>query len=437
MKKLIILSVLCFFIKNAFAQAPKGTAALDKTGGWIFYDWSNSNKIMYNPLGSDDGFPKIVYFASSTPYSITPTLKEKLIQLKDIVKTAYPKPQGFSFLYKIDAIAKERKYDEPRSIVFACDPHGIENDGKGGLTTINIAQSQGNEKFAGARPPGYLGLFSVVINGMYGNGGGGGFGMYDFFNKLTAFDDLLKTKVIPNVSGVYMMPPKNNFDEAINPFSEKNVIPPSALIVNKADNYFVFRNLHNIEKNADGYYTGTIMNKIIITKNNKLPYQTLKRGVYLEILKQYYLAYNTKFNQTSEQSKKREQGELKIIEKLMEINENDLTKPATINPIYKDFYKGLSFFTTNKKGYEELQTDALKNFFIDDVDKGYTPCKKIKYYTGFKDEEWQTLMVNWIYEIPLTNNPKDQNHISNDQKSFYQAIKNNLDWDKLAGLLSK
>ena len=429
MKKIILLFTLICTVLTGFAQAPKGTAALDKTGGWIFYDWRNSNKILYNPLGTDENFPNIVYKGILTPYTVSPTLKEKLTQLRDIVKTAYPKPQGFSFLYSFEAIAQEKLSDQPRPIYFKCDPHGIENDGNGGLNTINIASAQGDERYAGEKPPGYLGLFSMSINSVHYN-------LYDFFPRLTNFDEVLKAKLVPNVSAVYMMPPKNNFATAILDANDKSITTPSALIGNKADNYFVFRHLHDIKKNNDGYFVGTIMNNIILTNKNKMPYQVLKRKTFLALLKLYYSNYNEKYKRTTNGTIKTEADwQLEIIEKLEELNASDLDKPATLYAEHKNIHKDLWIYWHDKKGNPLLQIEKLRNIFTTDPDNGYSICKKIKYYDSPNDEDFQTIQVNWLYEIPLSNNPKAATHISNDSKSFYQAIKNNFDWDKLYRLL--
>jgi hypothetical protein len=447
LKKILILIIICTFnclVVNLNAQQPKGTPALDKTGGWIFNDWGNSNNVFYNPMGpGDNNFPKITFWGATGNMMPTGVLKEKITAIRDVFKAAYPNPQGCSMLYSLKA-AKEKINSSPRFIMLSIDAHGIEHDGKGGLNTLNIASTQGDNKYGGNQPS-YDGLLSVCINKIPHDN------MYGFFTKQTQFDEVLKTKPIPNLSGVYLMPPQNNFNEAGQYFSLKNLPLPNATIGNKADDYIVYRNME--------YYThpqyGIIekhMDKIILTSYGKLPYKPIKRKEFLALLvldiafkKQQFINnyesdksekntsqidnYNNNINKFNLQES--------FVKKVEEYYKNDLDKNATISIAHKNIVKDLSYYTINSRNYNELKLDVIKDIFISDSTKGYTPCKFIKYYKSDKDEDIQSIMVNWFYEIPVTNNSNYKEHPAIDSRSWYYAIKNNLDWSKLQELLMK
>jgi hypothetical protein len=77
----------------------------------------------------------------------------------------------------------------------------------------------------------------------------------------------------------------------------------------------------------------------------------------------------------------------------------------------------------------------LRAVFIDDINKGYTPSRLVRYYKSNKEEDIQTIMVNWFFELPAPNNPNRAEHPSLDPRSLYQAIKTRLDWGRLEKLL--
>jgi hypothetical protein len=446
MKKLILLFVVCMFAGNVFAQPAKGMPALDKTGGWVFNDWGNSNNIIYNPLGpGDKNFPKITFFGATGSLVPDAALKEKLTQLRDIFKEAYPNPQGHSILYQLSA-AKEKLPGNPRFISMAMFAKGIENDGKGGLTQMNIASTQGDRKFGGDEPN-YDGLISVFINKIPADNG------FDFFPKQTRFDEVLKTKQIPNLSGVYLRPPLNNFAEAGKYRREKDLPLPTDKAVYTADNCVVFRHMEYFDSRDYGLVERH-MDKIILTNYKKLPFSSLTRKDFLMLLliykkqeidklKSYFEGEKAKrtlekseidrFNQTLED----DNAQIEIINKLTEINQNSLQKPAILSVEHKNIINDLSSYTIDKNNRRELKLGVLKDVFIDDYKIGYTPSRFTKYYKSDKDEDFQSIMVNWYYEIPVANNPKYKNHPSLDNRSLYMAMKTKFDWAKLASLLTK
>jgi hypothetical protein len=439
---LIIIGTLNCLVTNA--QQLKGTAALDKTGGWIFNDWGNSNNVFYNPMGpGDNNFPKITFFGATGNMMPTGVLKEKITAIRDIFKAAYPNPQGCSMLYSLKA-AKEKTNNDPRFIMLSIDAHGIEHDGKGGLAALNIASHQGDNKYGGDQPS-YDGLLSVCINKIPHENS------YGFFTKQTQFDEVLKTKQIPNLSGVYLMPPQNNFSEAGQYFSPKNLPLPNAAIGNKADDYIVYRSME-YENHPQHGIVERHMDKIILTPHGKLPYKPIKRKEFLALLI-LDIAFKKQQLITNYESDKSEKTTSQItnynnnissynwqetfVKKIEDYYKNDLDKNATISAVHKNIVKDLSYYTINSRNYNELKLDVIKDIFISDSTKGYTLCKFIKYYKSANDEDIQSIMVNWYYEIPVANNPNYKEHPAIDSRSWYQAIKNKLDWSKLQALLTK
>jgi hypothetical protein len=431
MKQIISIFCLIFLAGNVIAQPTKGTPALDKTGGWI-YIGSMGNQFSFDPVKPNDtGFPTM-NFPAGGGMKPNPLLAEKLVKLRNIIKEAYPNPQGTSIIYGLSAM-KDKKPEDPRFVWFYLNGHGLENDGKGGLSQMNLASAQGDTKFTDDQPD-YNGLFSVYINKIpYDE-------VYSFFQKQKQFDEILKTKQIPNVSGIYMMPPKNNFAEEAESTYFKNLKIPQPKIGNEADKFTVFRFVRYFDDTKYGMVERH-MDKIIMNSYGKLPYKPLTRKEFIAVLK---LHLETKLEKLKTQtgknsSKNIENGinEIAAIEKLRELNQNSLDKPAILDVKHRKIVDQVWAYANNSKNYPELQIGKLKEVFIDDLDIGYTPCKLIQYYKSPKDEDIQSIMVNWYYEIPVGNNPNFDKHPSQDNRSFYQAMKNKLRWDKLESLLTR
>ncbi len=443
----ILLCLLCAFVGNVFAQT-KDSPNYDKTGGWIHYAPKDSYLHLHNPLGPGDaGYPSIE-FSVGSKYTINKALSDKLIILRNVFKDAYPNPQGACITYSLNTIGKEKPADIPRFIYLRINAYQLENDGKGGLNQLNVANDVPG-KFTG-KPQNYDGLLSVFINKIPADDD------YGLFRKLKQFDEILKTKQIHNVSGVYMMPPQNNFEETAAYNSAgvyKNMTVPSGENVDADLNkYTVFRFVSYA--NEEYGVVERHMDKIIMTSYNKLPYKPLTRGEFIEILLLKHKTALHKFKNDNEKEEVQKQmnekaknlylknlqrfeNEIQAIEKLKELNQNDLQKPATLSVANKNIVNDLYGYAYNSKNYAELQTQKLKDIFIDNLKNGYTLCKLIKYYQSAKDEDIQSIMVNWYYELPVANNPKFNEHPNIDNRSMYQAIKNKLDWAKLEGVLMK
>ncbi len=445
MKKIILLSFLIaptfLGMGNILAQ-PKGSPNYDKTGGWVHYTSTTDLKYQ-NPLGPGDaGYPSIK-FADGSKYAANKVFSDKLIALRNIFKEAYPNPQGACITYNLKTNSKEKPADVPRFFSFYLNAFQLQNDGVGGLKQLDVAND--NPGMYTGVPPNYDGLFSVFINQIPHDE------QYGFFEKQKQFDEILKTKQIPNVSGIYMMPPQNNFQEKASYNTAavyKNMAIPKADNANsELDKYTVFR---FVEYFNDGKY-GLVerhMDKIIMTSYNKLPYKPLTRKEFISVLQLQQQTQLTKFkqqkipdNQKDKDLYKRDllqyENILKALDKLLELNQNDLDKPASLQIAHKNIVNDLYGYAYNSKNYPELQINKLQSVFTEEIKNAYTPCKLIKYYKSSKDEDLQTIMINWYYELPVGNNPKANEHPSMDSRSFYMAIKNKLDWSKLDALLMK
>jgi hypothetical protein len=279
MKKIILICITFIFgIGNTFAQPAKGMPALDKTGSRLFFDSRNSGFRTFNPLGQGDkNFPVMTTTVAEHLMPNT-VLSQKLTKLRDIFQASYPNSQGHSIIYRIRA-NKDKFFDNPRVLQFSMDPHGPENDGKGGLEPLNAEKSQGDTKFTGS-PPSYAGLLWVGINNIATEDGEA------FFEKYTQYDAILKTKKIPNISGIYLRPPHDNFTEQ-NKTAYPKTHPPDKFIGNRADNYLVFRSVkfYNdpkyglLEKHFD---------RIILTNYKTLPYKPLTRKEFIAVLQLFY-----------------------------------------------------------------------------------------------------------------------------------------------------
>ena len=150
MRRFLIACLSLVWMAGALAQPAKGTAALDKTGGWLFFNSRNSNFRVFDALGpGDPSFPEITNSSPHGSFKPDDALKDKLTQLRDIFKAAYPNPQGHSIVYSISTRG-EKSAEFPRPLTFKIYSHGLEHDGKGGLTPLNLESSQGDQRFAGS-----------------------------------------------------------------------------------------------------------------------------------------------------------------------------------------------------------------------------------------------------------------------------------------------
>lgn len=100
-KSVIILCVLCAFLGNLFAQ-PNANAL--KYGGWVFLN----GKEVYDHFKGGDKFPPstLANTALTSGYAITPKMQNKVTQLIQAFKDAYPKPYLESMMFDLRAIKK-------------------------------------------------------------------------------------------------------------------------------------------------------------------------------------------------------------------------------------------------------------------------------------------------------------------------------------------
>lgn len=446
MKKTILLSVLCAFVVSLKAQPPKGNA-VNETGTWVCINGYDSENILYDPFGSGKPFPMIAEIGGKTTKP-SEKLKEKLLALRKIFMDAYPKPQGYSVLYSIDKLTKQEKENaKANTLYFTIGGFGLKYDGKGGYQKINLAANdQGDMRYGGG--------LKIAINDIAPDYVTGLFAKADLLCKFLESD---KTAVIKNV---FLLPPSTNFtEEAGNGYIKKENIP-NEKIGNAADKYIVFRNVL-YHKSADELKTlETHTEKIIMTYNGKLPYEPLTRAEFLAILEAYTKYQKQKAVDYFEKDKAKgilSENEIKdfntrrlnefdvninTVLKLKEIYKNSLDKPATVKPEDKNILNGyLSRYTSGKIGNIRnaigVFPEKLTNIFIDEKTMGYTACKEVPFYTSTNPEVFQSIVIGWKYQLPAKYNPDYNNHPNNDKRSFTYAIMNNLDWDKIASLLTK
>jgi hypothetical protein len=445
MKKIILLCSLCSFIGNLVAQPPKGNA-VNETGAWVCINGYDSENTLYDPFGPGKLYPLIAEIGGKTTKP-SEKLKEKLLALRKIFMDAYPKPQGYSVLYSIGKLTKQEKENaKANTLYFTLGGSGLKYDGKGGYQKINLmANDQGDMRYSGG--------LKITINDISPDYVTGLFAKSDLLCKFLETD---KTAAIKNV---FLLPPSTNFtEESGNGYIKKENIPAEK-IGNAADKYIVYRNIQ-YHKSSDELKTlETHTEKIIMTYNGKLPYEPLTRAEFLIILEAYTKNQKQKAVDYFEQDKAKgnvtanqiKDFNTRLIEldanittviKLREIYKNSLDKPATVKPEDKNILNGyLSRYTSGKIGDIRnaigVFPEKLSNIFIEDKTKGYTACKEVPFYTSTNPEIFQSIVIAWKYQLPAKYNSDYNNHPNNDKRSFTYAIMNNLDWDKIASLLTK
>ena len=438
----LLLAAPAISATQSFAQTKAGEAMLDATGGWIHYLSNNSSYRVYNHLGPGDaGFPTMSIFGGLGTAAPNAALAAKLKTLQAIFQSACPKPQGHCLTYGIST-RKDVPESQPRFVIFSINAKGLESDGKGGVAPINVAASQGSTRFAG-KAPNYDGLVSVVLNDVSPKP------EYKFFTRLTQFDALLATKAIPNMSGVYLRPPSVVNTRTTGPGQP---LPASlqALVDSKTVHVFSYTHI------GDGYDMGSKveqhMQKIILSSYARMPYVPIRRGALLELLKLQTLHEAQQFQtrhdadlakggltakQISDRAEVFHRYDLdqQVIAKLTELNATQAELPAILRSSEVGILTGLNPYWRDDRGRESINLARMNDVFIDDPLQGYTPCRRVRTYRSTKEEDIQTLMVNWYYELPVAGSPKAAEHPNLDPRSLHASLGKNLAWDQLANLV--
>jgi hypothetical protein len=418
MKKIILLLyVLCDFTVNTNAQTetPAFKDCLQKAiyaeGEWM--------QDAQNP------YPSV--WGNGHGTKLNAATNAKLLELRKILFEAYPKPKGTHCRYDMWYGRKMKFVKAPQALLFHtmfC-PLQCKEDG-----TID---KKFNVEIA------YYGI-KFYINTLEGQ-------LFDRIDDLSKGIDTTKVK---NLRNIFLIPPRNNFDE-VNASRSKAAAIKKEDFGNVIDKYFVYRNINEGYANPSSNYTDIYQETVVLTYNGKFPYIPLNRTEFFAVLEMYLQSEKTKYNGfiTDYENRKPESYEENVVgfkksiatvekkyealKKLRDYFKDELDKPAIVSNYYKY--------------YSAVINDAVDNFekvkkcFTDDAKKGYTYAKLDKtFFKSDKPEDWQIITAVWYTWKFAGSHPSNnikENTLPYITDGVTDAMENKMDWDKLASLLIK
>ena len=256
---------------------------------------------------------------------------------------------------------------------------------------------------------------------------------------------------IPNLSNVFIRPPADNFEEAITDYNQRN--PkfqrdiPTLKDGTGADKFTRFRRM-SFSQNWQ-----IITEKVIVSRDAKLPFVPLTRAVFLQLLDLLVAKDAAKVQANLDQAQNRSPQDARAIEnakrpvfenslkqkvvaRLKEIHSADLNKPATVLPEYQKVLNGNFHPWFQFNGpliiYNETKMAAI---FSDDIEKGYTPCKRITYFRSNRMEDWHYITVKWQSFTATGSNRKYADE-KDESRYFYDAMRKKFSWDGLERLVA-
>jgi hypothetical protein len=394
-KIILLLGVLGSFVVNTFAQTTYDISKLE--GTWINNDLTDAT--LEDPTGKT--YPIIKHIRGQKPKAINAALKQKLLSLREILFTAFPKPFTHSFIYSLVDLNENSKN------LFALKFQALRKSNLKLSTQKDaslIAAIKEIEKTVIVDPV----PLEIKINTIEP----------EFNIGLFVRNILLSTAAeiakIKSFTGIFMIPPHNNYEEAKN--GSANYTYPTYVYKNGANNYFVFRHIFQ--------YTGLTPQSnmqedaVVLTYNGKLPYEPITRGMFIDLLDAHFKENQKKViaNVAIEKVKSGNQGantvkqyadmikeaevKVKTIEALRKAYSNSLNLPATILPKHRYLVDGqLDDYIHGKIGDVRdavgVFPEKLIGVFTDDIKNGYSPSLATNFFKSNKQEDIQIIQFTW------------------------------------------
>jgi hypothetical protein len=462
MKKItIILSVLFVFVGNLSAQTPNANAP--KYGGWVFRN---------SAMGRIDHFKGGVKFPPTTitnpdglKYTFSPILQTKLATMLAIFKEVCPKPFLHSITYNISPL---KKINNAGTIPFQFNigDYPFFYDAQGNLKPINPMSQLGSM---------YNGYCTIEINSYPFENASNNIHIYPF-QMAHNYIEAVKGKDFYGIKTVQVIVPKiiiPNFggqpNELINPFY--NEFPDAS----KLPSLKWFRMVDRDEKKN---LKILIEENVILTYNNQLPFITLTRLQFLELI-ELRIKQNKDEEIKSNSSMTKENGytekdflnaenrvkeiddQLALLNQIKNNFKSTHNEKALINPNYADLLRGLGMIYKYIYNKNDKSSRPSKNKydFSDLFGTNQDLCYQMvypdpNYYKNTTSSEIKTITLKWKYYTRLPENKyygfnyEQEQAISkfnsfpsrmyaDEPNSFMEGMLNRLDWKKLENLLTK
>ena len=428
-------------VGQALAQTDFSPPGKDPTlmeGAWVAHV-QQGTKGFYDYFEAGDPYPLIDDVHASNLIKPTPELRTKLLALRKLFIDAYPKPLGYSFLYSLKSTTKATP-SNPQGINFHAGAFGLFNGKK-----INIYGGTDGPARGSLADRAHLSNLNVSINSGLAETS------LEMFTLNKPLTDAIDKEQIPNLTNVYIRPPADNFEEAIADYNQRNPSfqrdVPELNDGSGADKFMRFRRMSFLQN------WQIISEKVIVSRDGKLPFVPLTRGVFLQLLDLLVAKDAAKAQANFEQIQGRSPQDAraierakralvdndfkqKIVDRLREIHTNDLKKPATVLPQYQPVLSGNFHpwfqFNGPQTIFNENKVVAL---FSDEIELGYTPCKRLTYFRSNRMDDWHYIAVKWQSFTATANNKKYADE-KDESRYFYEAMRTQFSWDGLERLVA-
>jgi hypothetical protein len=440
-RKVFILCALClqFFLamENLNAQTITDTR---EYGSWLHGDGKNFADNHFAPMFK---FPTPAYTAF---YKTAPAVPKKMVEIVQVLKDMFPKPYKESITYGFIGMSK-LKANEVYAYYLHIGEYGFQYDKLGKVKPVNFASQFGNN---------YNGYLNVYIN----------YSPADVLpqGNMTLLQKSYDGKDYKLMDRLDIIPPQNNYTTEAANKNIKNPPSPTSIIKSASNKFNTFRYIEFKDYSPEMWEIRKEL--VFITADGKLPYTTISKGEYLDFLikmqeliikrKQLDFDIATKNNppskdyiETKKHSEARVQWNIKVINAIKEQNKNDLNSPAIVHPKHWELIRNDGYYDFYYTVTNGIQLDKIKDVFINDAEKGYSVSRyNAHYYDNLKPEDVKSIIVQWnhyyhaethtdfgkIHEYKAAGK---LNYFSDNPNSFFNALMNKMDWDKLAAVLTK
>jgi hypothetical protein len=441
MKKNIFLlcASLCLtaFVVKTNAQTITNTR---EYGSWLYGDGKNFTDNHFAPMIK---FPPATY---TNIYKIAPDVPKKMMEIVQVFKDVFPKPYKESITYGFQGMLK-LKADEVYAYYLHIGEYGFQYDKQGKVKPINFASQFGNN---------YNGYLNVYINYSPGD--------VLPLGNMTILQNSYDGKNYKLIDRLDIIPPQNNYSNEAEYQNIKNPPSPTSFIKSASNKFNSFRYIEFKDYSPQMWQIRKEL--VFITADRKIPYTTISKGEYLDFLikmqeliikrKQIDFDIATKNNppskeylETKKEGETRVEWNIKVINAIKEQNKNDLNSPAIVHPKHWELIRNDGYYDAYYTTSKGLEYDKIKDVFIKDAEKGYSISRyNAHYYDNLKPGDVKSIIVQWNHYYHTETHPDfgkrheykssgKLNYFSDNPYSFFNALMNKMDWDKIAALLTK
>jgi hypothetical protein len=449
-KSVITLCALCVFVGNLIAQTPNANAP--KYGGWVFLN----GKEVYDHFKGGDKFPpaSLKSTALASSYAITPKMQNKVTQLIQAFKDAYPKPYLESMMFDLRAIKKATNNNATRFSMNVGD-YPFFYTANGDVKPINVMSQLGSMQ-----------KVAIKVNTYPNEEKSSNMELLPF-QKMHYYLKAIEEKDFYGIKSLHIITPQVNAEEYVEKSSFKSKVFDYQIPNEPNSPYIKWYTI--ITRDDKKFNFDNVENSIILTYNKQLPFIPLTKKQFLELIElsiqknieqhnkvvafmKPELGYKDKDFKKAAQISKEYLEQLALVQEIRTNNLNTINEKALINPYYSNLMLNVSLievFIANKndKGPRAEKNEYdFSDLFITEESRAYIPARIDKnYYKTCTAYEIRTIEIKWKYK---TRRPTHSDYqkirtesgsyiFSDEPGSLMNSIVHKLDWKKLELLLNK